>query len=67
MSVCPTSVSAPTGALATRMSATGGTSTRRPHDCESDGSGNCKHCGAEEPPPWPTRTPAAEPSKEPQP
>lgn len=23
------------------------------HACESDGHGRCKHCGAEEPPPWP--------------
>ena len=22
--------------------------------CESDGYGNCKYCGADEPPPWPT-------------
>jgi hypothetical protein len=24
------------------------------HLCESNGEGACKHCGAEEPPPWPT-------------
>jgi hypothetical protein len=24
------------------------------HSCESNGKGQCRHCGADEPPPWPT-------------